>query len=428
MGMGGNGRRLLEPGLLVLSSSLGFLGLASVDAASEGRFIPQHLWYPGALLACLLVFYLVKLWRKPASDPFLLPLVSSLCFLGMTVLYRLDPHVARLQLVWTGVGVATAALLMAFLEEVESLGRYRYTMGFLGLALLVSAMVLGREVNGAKLWISIGPLNFQPSELAKIFLTIFFASYLAERRELLSLAGKRVLGVRLPRPRDLGPLLAMWALSLLILIFQKDLGSSLLFFGVFIAILYVATGRLFFVVAGILLFLAGALFAYQAFPHVENRVRIWLDPLNPETVSGESYQIAQSLFAFAEGGLSGKGLARGSPKLIPFAETDFVFAALGEELGIFGTVFVVIIYLLLSARGLHVSLRCRKEMEKLLAAGLTAILFLQSFIIMGGVTRLVPLTGITLPFVSYGGSSLFSNFILLALLLSISGEVAELGR
>lgn len=419
--------RLLEPTLLVFSSSLGFLGVASVDAASRGRFIPGHLWYPGALLVCLFAFYLVKRWRKPLSDPFLVPLVSSLCFLGITVLYRLDPHVARLQLIWAGVGAFAAALLLVFLKSVESLGRYRYTIALLGVALLVSAMVLGKEINGAKLWISIGPLNFQPSEIAKIFLAVFFASYLAEHKELLRLAGKRFMGVRFPRLRDLGPLVAMWALSLLILIFQKDLGSSMLFFGIFIAMLYVATGRLFFVAAGLLLFLVGALVAYQAFPHVQNRVKIWLDPLNPGTVSGESYQIAQSLFAFAEGGFSGKGLARGSPRLVPFAETDFVFAALGEELGLYGAVFVVLIYLLLSARGIYISINCRKDMEKLLAAGLTTVLFLQSFVIMGGVTRLVPLTGITLPFVSYGGSSLFSNFILLALLLSISGEVGEGG-
>ncbi len=412
---------------MIISSAVGFIGLLTVDAVRQGKFALQHLWYPGLLLGCFLLLYLVKLCAKPNSDPFLLPMVSSLCFLGMTALYRLDPHVARMQLIWTGVGAAAAALMLVFLKDVSSLGRYRYTLGFIGILLLVSTMVLGKEVNGAKLWISIGPLNFQPSELAKIFLTIFFASYLAERKELLSQVGKRFLGVRLPRARDLGPLLAMWALSLLILVYQKDLGSSLLFFGIFVAMLYIATGRLFFVMAGMLLFLIGAFFAYQVFGHVKSRVRIWLDPLNPETVSGESYQIAQSLFAFAEGGIAGKGLARGSPRLIPFAETDFVFAALGEELGVFGAVFVVMIFLLLAARGMHISMGCRNDVGKLLAAGLAVVLFLQSFIIMGGVTRLVPLTGITLPFVSYGGSSLFSNFLLLALLISISREVAEDG-
>lgn len=422
------GRRLLELVLLIVSSALGFLGLVSVDVAGQGRFVARHLWYPGALLGCFLFLYMVKTLTKPKSDPFLLPIASSLSFIGITALYRLNPRLAGLQLVWAGVGAVTASLLFTFLKDAESLGRYRYTLGILGLALLVSAMVFGKEVNGAKLWISVGPLNFQPSELAKIFLTVFFASYLAEHKELLSQVGTTVMGIRFPRVRDLGPLLAMWAVSLLILIYQKDLGSSLLFFGIFISMLYVATGRLFFVVVGILLFLAGAFFAYQAFPHVKSRIRIWLDPLNPETVSGESYQIAQSLFALAEGGISGKGFARGSPRLIPFAETDFVFAALGEELGIFGAVFVVMMFLLFAARGLFISMGYRGDVGKLLAAGLTTVLFLQSFIIMGGVTRLVPLTGITLPFVSYGGSSLLSNFILLSLLVSVSEGVPEVGE
>ncbi|MDI7252877.1 MAG: FtsW/RodA/SpoVE family cell cycle protein, partial [Actinomycetota bacterium] len=297
-----------------------------------------------------------------------------------------------------------------------------------GLALLLSTIFFGREVNGARLWLILGPLRFQPSELAKILLAVFFAAYLAERKELIAGAGRVVAGVHLPRPRDLGPLLTMWALSLLLLIFQRDLGSSLLFFGIFLAVIYVATGRAAFVVAGLLLFLAGATLTFFLFGHVRTRVETWMDPLNPETIGDESYQIAQSLFAFAEGGLSGAGLARGSPGLIPFAETDFIYAAIGEELGLLGAAALALLYLVLCGRGLHLALRCADDFGKLLAVGLTAVLGLQSFIIMAGVTRLMPLTGITLPFVSYGGSSLVSNFLLLGLLLCVSeggGELAE---
>jgi cell division protein FtsW (lipid II flippase) len=358
---------------------------------------------------------------RPDADPVLFPLVTALCFIGITLLFRLDVHMAKLQMIWLGVGLAAMLALVALLRDYRVLERYRYSIALLGLALLLSTMVLGKEVNGARLWLVIGPLRFQPSELAKILLTVFFAAYLAERKELIAGAGRSWMGMRLPRLRDLGPLLTMWALSLLLLIFQRDLGSSLLFFGIFLAVLYVATSRASFVVVGVLLFILGASLTFLAFGHVQDRIEIWVDPLDPQTINGKSYQIAQSLFAFAEGGLSGQGLARGYPKTIPFVETDFIYAAAGEELGLLGAAAIVLLFLMLVGRGLFIALRCPDDFGKLLAAGLTAIVGLQSMIIMGGVTRLVPLTGITLPFISYGGSSLFSNFLLVGLLFCIQG-------
>jgi len=414
--------------LLAAASPLPFLGWIMLDLARQGRVDGGGALYPTAVLAGFLLVHLGLRFFRPQADPVMLPLAFTLCSLGITFLLRLNPHMARLQLAWMGTGTVVLLVTVAFLRDYKALERYRYTLAVLGLLLLLSTMALGKEVNGARLWLVLGPLRFQPSELAKIFLAVFFAAYLAEKKELLAAAGRRVAGVNLPRLRDLGPLLTMWALSLLLLIFQRDLGSSLLFFGIFLAVVYVATGRAAFVLLGVLLFVLGATATFFLFSHVESRVETWLNPLNPETVNRESYQIAQSLFAFAEGGLSGTGLAKGNPNIIPYVETDFVYAAVGEELGLIGAAVLALLYFLLACRGLQLAVRCEDDFGKLLAVGLTAVVALQSFIIMGGVTRLLPLTGITLPFVSYGGSSLVSNFLLLGILLCVSGgggRVAE---
>ncbi len=423
-GAGGAGpgmkNRWKEVALIAAALPIAFLGWISLDLAREGRVVAGNAVYPLVLSGAFLLAHIILRRFRPEADPVLLPLTTALCLVGMVLLLRLNAHMARLQLVWMGVGIVCMLPLVAFLRDYRVMERYRYTLALLGLALLFSTMILGREVNGARLWLVLGPLRFQPSELAKILLAVFFAAYLAERKELIAAAGKSVWGFNLPRLRDLGPLLTMWALSLLLLIFQRDLGSSLLFFGIFLAVIYVSTQRPAFVLVGIILFLAGATVTFFIFGHVESRVETWLDPLDPQTVNGESYQIAQSLFAFADGGLSGTGLARGSPDLIPFVETDFIYASAGEELGLFGAVALALLYLAFSCRGLYIALRSPDDFGKLLAVGLSAIVGLQSFIIMGGVTRLLPLTGITLPFVSYGGSSLVSNFLLLGLLLCIS--------
>ncbi|MEO5680944.1 MAG: FtsW/RodA/SpoVE family cell cycle protein, partial [Acidimicrobiales bacterium] len=288
---------------------------------------------------------------------------------------------------------------------------------------------LGRNINGARIWIRLGPIGFQPGEIAKIVLAIFFASYLVERRELL---GDRIrLGpLRLPRPRlrVLLPLLAAWGVSIVVMVAERDLGSSLLFFGLFIGLLWLATGQPAYLLGGGVLFAVASWFAYQSFDHVQTRVQIWLDPWS--VAQGKGYQIVQSMFAFGSGGVAGSGLALGSPQRIPAAATDFIFAAIGEELGLVGTTAVLIAFLLLIGSGLRIALRTEHPFEKLLAAGLTLVIGLQAFIIVGGITRLVPLTGITLPFVSYGGSSLVANYVLIALLLRISDqhEPATAGR
>ena len=417
--------RFKELILLAAAAVIPFVGWISLDLAREGHVVAGNAVYPFLMVGMFFMAHIVLRFLRPDADPILLPLAAALCYLGITLLFRLDDHMARLQVIWLGVGLAAMLALVAALKDYRVLARYRYTLAVVGLALLFSTMILGKEVNGARLWIVLGPLRFQPSELAKILLAVFFAAYLADKRELITSAGRSVAGLNLPRLRDLGPLLTMWALSLLLLIFQRDLGSSLLFFGIFLAVLYVATSRVSFVLVGMLLFILGATLTFFAFSHVQGRVDTWLDPLNPETISDESYQIAQSLFAFAEGGLSGTGLGRGHPDIIPFVETDFIYAAVGEELGLFGAAALVLLYLMLVARGLYLALRCEDDFGKLLAVGLTAIIALQSFIIMGGDTRLVPLTGITLPFVSYGGSSLVSNFLLLGMLLCISARRRE---
>ncbi len=415
------GPRWKESSLLALTVCMPFLGWVSLDLARSGRVEASGAFYPLLLAGMFLLAHLALRLLRPQADPLLFPLTATLVAVGVVMLLRLNPHMARLQVIWLGVGLACMLALVAALRDYHILERYRYTLAVVGLALLLSTMLIGREVNGARLWLVFGPLRFQPSEPAKVLLAVFFAAYLSERRELIVGAGRNFHGMNLPRLRDLGPLLTMWALSLLLLIFQRDLGSSLLFFGIFLAVIYAATSRASFVVVGLLLFLAGAVIASFAFSHVQARVDAWLDPLNPETVNDESYQIAQSLFAFAEGGLSGTGLARGRPDIIPFVETDFVFAAVGEEFGLLGAAAVVLLFLMLAGRGLGLALRCEDDFGELLAVGMTTIVFLQAFIIMGGNTRLVPLTGITLPFISYGGSSLVSNFLLLGLLLCVSG-------
>jgi cell division protein FtsW (lipid II flippase) len=300
------------------------------------------------------------------------------------------------------------------------LARYAYTCAAAGLVLLLlpNLPVVGRTINGARLWVRLGPVQVQPSELAKLALLVFFASYLVAKRDVLSLASRRVAGLDLPRGRDLGPVLLAWGASLSVLVFEKDLGSSLLFFGIFIAMLYVATERTSWLLIGLVLFALGAYVAYLAFGHVRVRVDVWLHPFaHPDT---EGYQLVQSLFGFGTGGLTGTGLGEGSPTSVPFAKTDFILASFGEELGLAGVMALLLLFGLVVERGLRAALACRDSFGKLLAAGLSFALALQVFVIAGGVTGLIPLTGVTLPWLSYGGSSVVSNWVLVALLLRIS--------
>jgi cell division protein FtsW (lipid II flippase) len=291
------------------------------------------------------------------------------------------------------------------------------------LLLLPLAPVIGTEVRGARVWVRLGSLQFQPAEIAKVLIVVFAASYLNARRQLLAVATRRLGPIALPEPRHLGPLLVAWGVSLAVLFFEKDLGSSLLFFGLVVVMLWIATARGAYLALGALLFAAGALFAYQSFSHVQERVLVWLNALDPRFIQHEGFQVAQSLFAMATGGIAGVGLGLGRPQDIPDAPTDFVFAAIGEELGLLGTMAVLLLFVILVARGFRTALARSDDFGRLLAAGLSTILALQTFVIIGGVTRLIPLTGVTLPFVSYGGSSLVANFVLLALLVRVSSGI-----
>jgi cell division protein FtsW (lipid II flippase) len=407
------------------------VGYAMLWARQAERFELASL-APGAVFLGL--FGLVHVCRRviaPYADPYLLPITALLSSLGILMIYRIDPALARQQALWLMVGLVVFVFVLVGVRRYRRLADYKYLIGLAGLGLLVLTMVVGREVYGARLWIRMGPIGFQPPEFAKLFLVVFFAAYLDQVRELLTVSTRRILGIALPPFRYLAPLLTIWGLGLLLMIFLKDLGTSLLFFCTLLAIMYVATGRPLYVVVGLSLFAAGAAVLYQLFPHVQLRVDIWLDPW--QDTLGRGYQIVQSLFAFAAGGLFGRGigegylLTMGGATIIPALETDFIFAAIGEELGLFGAAALVLLYLIFVQRGLRVAVRARDDFTTLLATGLTVVFGLQTFLILGGVTKLIPLTGITLPFVSYGGSSIVANFGLLALLL-LASDGAERGE
>jgi peptidoglycan glycosyltransferase len=418
-------RRTTELGLIVLAAlvTLGAYALASLGktASLPANVVP----FLAIILGLLAAAHLATRRLAPNADGVLLPMAGLLNGIGYVMIARLDPDLAKLQTLWTFVGVAAFIATLFVVRRARDLERYRYTFALLGVGLLLMPLlpVIGRNVNGARIWIRLGPATFQPGELAKLLLAIFFAGYLVEKRELLQTFTRRIGPINLPDPKFLGPVIAAWGFSLVVMVFEKDLGSSLLFFALFVAMLWVATARGIYLGLGAVLFSSGAYLAFRAFTHVQTRVEVWLDPF--KYASGKGYQLVQSLFAFGSGGVTGTGLSLGSPGRIPAVETDFIFAAFGEELGLLGTVAIVTAFLLMIGVGLRIAIQARSDFEKLLATGLTVTLGVQTFIILGGVTRLVPLTGITMPFVSYGGSSLLANYILLALLLRISSDSVE---
>ena len=420
------GVRNRELSLLILALLLGCGALALVALARDQAELAGAV----PMMVLLTVFYVAAhiVMRRftPLADPLLLPLAAVLNAVGLAAIYRLSPEkLGPTQVTWTLLGVGLFVATILVIRDFTVLARYKYILGFIGVGLLLLPMTpLGRTINGARLWVGFGGFQFQPGELAKICLVIFFAAYLAERKELLAIASRRIAGLHFPDIKHFGPLLVMWGLSLCVMFFEKDLGSSLLFFSIFLVMLYIATARIAYMAIGTLLFGIGAYLGYQAFSHVQSRVQVWLDVFNPKFISDEGYQLSQSLFAFATGGLFGTGLGRGRPDLIPEAETDFIFSVIGEELGLLGTAGLLVCFMLIVARGLRTSLRTRDDFGQLLAAGLIAIFAIQTIIIVGGVTRAMPLTGITLPFMSYGGSSLLSNFILIGLLIRVSHQSA----
>ena len=418
-------RRTTELGLIVLAAlvTVGAYALASLGrtASLPANIVP----FLGMIVGLLAIAHVATRRLAPNADGVLLPMAGLLNGIGYVVIARLDRELAATQALWSAVGVGAFIATLVVVRRARDLERYRYTFALLGVGLLLMPLlpVIGHTVNGARIWIRVGPSTFQPGEIAKLVLAIFFAGYLVEKRELLQTFTRRIGPVSLPDPKFLGPVLGAWGFSLVVMIFEKDLGSSLLFFALFVAMLWVATARGFYLVLGGILFSSGAVIAYSAFAHVQTRVQIWLDPF--EDAGGRGFQLVQSLFAFGTGGVFGTGLSLGSPTKIPAVSTDFIFAAIGEEMGLLGTVAIVTAFLLMVGTGLRIAVQARSDFEKLLALGLTVTLGVQTFIILGGVTGLVPLTGITLPFVSYGGSSLLANYILLALLLRISSDSVE---
>jgi cell division protein FtsW (lipid II flippase) len=404
-------------------------GFTAVFAQEGTRLDNSSLVYGAYFLAVCVATHLYLRIRLPDADPYLFPLVALLTAFGLVMIYRIDPTLARDQANWFVLGLVLFALTIQFLRDYEVLERYRYTIAAIGLLLLLAPRLpgIGQQVNGAYLGVKLGPLAFQPAEFSKICLVVFLASYLREHREVLIVGARRVLGVTLPPLKHFGPMLVVWGASMFMLVFIRDLGSSLMFFAAFLALLYVATGRFSFVAIGMAMFLLVAWFFTATVHHVHDRVEVWLDPYAHPQTSG--YQILQSIFAQADGGLFGKGFAQGlitipgthpPAALLPAAQTDTIYSLIVNELGLFGATAVILIYLLISARGFKIALLAADGFSKLLATGLTAVFAIQAFVIIGGVTRVIPLTGVTLPFISYGGSSIVANFVLLALLLLVS--------
>lgn len=421
-------RRNTELVLLLMALAVGIGAWLITNLNVYGEFPDSWPYLVGLWIALGAVSHIMVRWRIPYADPVLLPCVFLLNGLGLAMIWRLDLATeakgAPGQLLWTVLGVVLFALFLILLRDYRPLQRFPYLLGLVGLALLLMPLVpgLGVDSGGAQIWISVGPFSFQPAEAAKIVLATAFASYLVDRREVLALAGWRVLGLDLPRARDLGPIVIMWGASMLVLIRQVDLGTSLLFFGMFVMMLYVATERPGWVVVGTALFSIGAICGWLIFGHVRVRVNAWLHPFDHPDAA---YQIIQGQYGMAWGGLLGRGLGLGRPNLTPVVKSDFITAAIGEELGITGLMAVIMIYALIVARGLRISLMGKDPFGKLLAAGLSFTFALQVFAIVGGVTRLLPLTGLTTPFLSQGGSSLVCNWVLIALLLVISHQVRK---
>ncbi|MGY1606025.1 MULTISPECIES: FtsW/RodA/SpoVE family cell cycle protein [unclassified Geodermatophilus] len=425
-------RRNTELALLGFAVLITLAAQCIVDITLTGSLRPELATFGGWFAALWLVVHLVVRRFAPYADPLLLPAVAVLSGLGLTMIHRLDlaglqvdaeatREDAPVQLLWATVGVALFVAILVVLRDHRLLSRFAYTLGLVGLVLLALPAVLPAsvsEVYGAKIWIRVAGFSIQPGEFAKICLIVFFAAYLVDKRDVLALASRRVAGLELPRGRDLGPVLAVWVVSILVLVFERDLGSSLLLFGIFVVMLYIATERASWLLIGLGLFAAGAFLAYQLFGHVRVRVDTWLDPFAYRDEGG--YQLVQSLFGLGTGGLFGAGLGGGRPDQVPVAKSDFIASALGEELGLFGLVAVIVLYLILVERGLRTSLVVRDAFGKLLAGGLSFAIAWQLFVVLGGVTGLLPLTGLTTPFVAYGGSSLVANFGLVAILVRIS--------
>jgi cell division protein FtsW (lipid II flippase) len=421
-------RRGAELFLLILALIVGVGAYAAVGLGVKEKVPPDIVSYGGWLAALIIAAHITVRLVAPYADPVLLPIVAALNGIGLAEIHRLDlatdHHYARQQLTWMTLGVALFVVTLVFLRDHRVLQRFTYTSGLLAILLLLLPMApgIGKTVNGARIWIHIGTMSFQPGEVAKVLLVVTFAGYLVLHRDALALAGRRVAMVDLPRGRDLGPILAMWVVSLGILVFQHDLGSSLLFFGLFLIMLYVATERPGWLVVGVTMFAVGSYLVYVFVAHVRERFLLWSDVWAHygQNTDDKGRQTVETMFGMAYGGLIGRGLGQGSPWRIPFAQSDFIFGAIGEELGLTGSLAVILLYGLSVERALRAALISRDDIGKLLATGLGGAIALQVFVVIGGVTHLIPLTGLTTPFLSYGGSSLVANWVIVAILLRIS--------
>jgi cell division protein FtsW (lipid II flippase) len=428
--------RGIELVLLAFAAVLVTSALVLVEANQEQELTRSLVFLGLAYLALFTGAHFAVRRFAPYADPLILPCVALLNGLGLVMIYRLDlaranravalgqeaaSELIGRQVAWTAVGLALFVAVLLLVKDHRTLARYGYTAGFAGLVLLALPGLLPSsisEVNGAKIWLRLGIFSIQPGEFAKILLIVFFAAFLVEKRALFTTAGRRFLGMEFPRARDLAPLLVAWGLSVGVLVLERDLGTSLLFFGIVLVLLYAATERVSWMVIGLAIFLGGGVIAYQLFGHVRTRVQVWMDPF--ADFNGSGFQIGQALFGLGTGGVGGTGLGAGRPELVPFAESDFMLSSLGEELGLIGLAAILVVYLVLITRGLRSALAVRDSFGKLLATGLAFAVALQIFVVIGGASKLIPLTGLTLPFLSYGGSSLVANYALVALLLRIS--------
>jgi len=416
---------------LVPASLLVTAGFAAIFIQKSNELSNVSLTFGALFLGLCLATHFVIRATLPHADPYLFPLVALLACFGLVVIYRIDETLAREQAQWFVVGLILFAATIVAFRDLRVLERYRYVIAVGGLGLLVLPRLpgIGAQTNGAYLGVRLGPITFQPAEFAKIAIVVFLASYLRDTRQLLVLGARRFMGLTIPPIKHFGPVLVIWGVSMVLLVLIRDLGSSLMFFGGFLAMLYVSTSRVSFAVVGLVIFALGSWFIATHVGHVQDRVDAWLHPFQPALYNkiGGSYQVAQAAFAMADGGLLGSGFGQGliqvgSTHLLPAAQTDLIYAVITNELGLAGACGLLLVYLLAIERGFKIAMLARDSFSKLLATGLTAVFALQVFVIVGGVTRVIPLTGVTLPFVSYGGSSILANFVLLALLLVVSDK------
>jgi len=417
---------------LVPASLLVTAGFTAVFVERHDLLSNLSLTVGAVFLGLCLAAHFVIRFTLPYADPYLFPLVALLACFGLVMIYRIDQDLAREQAQWFVVGLILFAATIVVFRDPSVLERYRYVIAAGGIALLILPRLpgIGAQVNGAYLGVKLGPITFQPAEFAKVAIVVFLASYLRDTRQVLVQGARRFLGLTIPPLKHFGPLLVVWGLAMLLLVIIRDLGSSLMFFGAFLALLYVATSRLSFVIAGLALFGLGAWFFTETVAHVQDRVDAWLHPFDHTLYTkqvGGSYQIAQSIFAQADGGLLGRGFGQAmlANHILPAPQTDTIYAVIVNELGLVGACGVLVTYLLIVERGFKTAMIARDSFSKLLASGLAAVFGLQVFVIVGGVTRVIPLTGVTLPFISYGGSSILANFVLVALLLIVSNKARQ---